>query len=251
MNLKDLLEQIEQEKNKPEVLDKTPVVKNTVGGEAADSAAARQAFLPSAAEHYQNVESLSKMLDTTSRAGAGGTKAGVVGIRPAGGKAASNFLERFTGTGRIKKEFDPLENPIPIKEGPKREVQKPSAVLYERCMDCRKRVRKDYAAPNLVMIPPPQHINDIMRAKWAAVGLRPGEIVCYVFCVPCIRNASQEAQTLNATGIQLVQNGCVITPAQRYLKERGQRISDNVFAALKAERNNPQTDCFYGEARFR
>ena len=78
---------------------------------SATDAARVAPHLPSAKDEYVRTQLLVDMFDSTSRAGAGGTKAGLVGIRPRGGRSASAFVDDLT-PGKVKpREDKPLEEP--------------------------------------------------------------------------------------------------------------------------------------------
>jgi hypothetical protein len=238
--------------NTPEVIEQAKIVKNKrARGKSADSAQVLESMLPSPEVEFKTAESLAVMFDTTKRAGAGGTKAGVVGIRPHGGKAASNFLEEFTGSGRMAPKKGAFDENVKIKDGKNLNCPQASVVIYKECMDCMKPVCRDACVPCVVPIPPDQAMNEITKAKWQAVNIRPGDVLCYLFCLKCAKDAHAEAQRLNRSGLDIVVMGTVVKAGQRYLKERGQRIEDHVFNYIKRERHNPQTDIFYGNCKER
>ena len=249
MNVNDIIEANEELKSIKEEIADTPIVKNTVGGTSADSIEARQAMLPSEQETFKLASRLQPMFDTTSRAGAGGTRIGVPGIRPHGGKAASRFLDDYTGTGRIAPEKKMFQENEPIKQTKKVDTPQVSVALYKQCPDCHKPVSKDDAVPNITYVLPPEHTNPY--TNWEAVRLRPGEIIGYLICGPCVRDAMKEAQRLNAVGVSYFQNGQEVKAGQRYLHARGKLISENVYDQIKRERDNPDTDVFYGMAATR
>lgn len=251
MDLKTLKEELAELEKTPEAIELSRVARNTVRGESADSTAMIERMI-NPADEFKKAEDLTAMLDTSKRAGAGGTKAGLVGIRPNGGKAASQFLEDFTGTGRMKKQAAPFEEKMKFDgDKVKRDVKKPSVVLFKHCMDCMFEVRQDEAIPQMMPLPPGGIMNEIERAKWESVGIRPGEILCWLYCVPCMKAAMKEAQRLNSIGLTLIQNGQPVTAGQRFLNERGKRISENVITYIRRERNDPHSEVFYGECKER
>lgn len=251
MNVDEIREAAEQLAKEKEAYADSAIVKNPVPGMSADDESVRQQFLPSAEQHHQMASDFSEMLDTTKRAGAGGTKSNVVGIRPNGGKRASTFLEQFTGTGRMPKEKKLFEENVKLKEGKRLECPQLACCLYVQCVDCFKRVDRNACVPAIVPIPPGHLINPITREKWEQVGLRPGDVIGYLFCLRCAKHAAEQVQYLNRTGLDVVVNGTVVKAGQRWAKERSERISENVFRMIRNERANPESECFFGEAKLR
>lgn len=252
MDLRELLEEHEELKKTPDVLADAPIRENTVGGRSADAQKNIEKWLPDPEKEYKTAEELTLMFDTSRRAGAGGTRSNVVGIRPHGGRAASAFLEQYTETGKFKKQAEPFEEKQKFEGSKKgKDVKGPSVVLYKLCMDCMQPVNRDECVPQMLPLPPGNLMNEIEKQRWYNVGIHPGDILCWLYCLKCMKSAMKEAQRLNSTGLMLVQNGQPVTAGQRYMNERGQRISQQVYEHIRAERQNPETDIFYGEAKNR
>lgn len=258
-DFKEITEEWNKIKDTPEVIDENRVTKNTVGGTAADDTAKRQRFLPSEEEHAKNSDRLATMFDKSSRAGAKSTLNGL--ILPNGRKNFADFHDNYTGTGRMDKKPDRQMAIAPGggDAGKRVDTKTPSVVLYERCMDCMKPVSKDDCVPNMVFIPTGEKIAPQELAKWKAVGLKPGDIVCYLFCTKCPEATTLEFKKLKNDPI----TSLILVPgpdskpmtladkqSQSYLHQRSRRISDQVIATIKLERNNKDSDCFYGEARL-
>lgn len=60
-------------------------------------------MLPDQEGEFRQAQHLSEICDDTKRRGAGGTKSGLVGIRPLGESASKEFHEKFTETDKIAK----------------------------------------------------------------------------------------------------------------------------------------------------
>ena len=245
----DIASEYEKIKKTPDAIDFAPVKKNKAGGVSADHAHNIKQILPPMQEEMKKREQLTAMFNTTSRAGAGGTKVGVPGIRPSGGKAASQFLEDFVGTGRIKKEPKPFHENTVFAPTRQADTKRPSVVLYEKCMDCLKPVNRDDAVPSMVVVPPPDRIAPQVKQRWDSLNLKVGDVVCYLFCGPCVRGAVDTMKDRTLNSITLIQNGQETTMAQIKMRERSTRISDQVHQVLLNERNNPYSDVFYGDAK--
>lgn len=268
--LKELEEEYREMQAHPDAFDELKSSENTVGGNPTAPgygekipgnalAGMPDQYKEQAVALANEVERNAKFFDTASRSGAGGTKAGLVGLRPNGSSTA--WLDQYTGTGRMKKEAPMFSENVDIKDDHiDHKARKPSVVLYEHCMDCLERVNRDSCVP-VINTPIPSgtpadaNSGDALRvsvetiAKWAAVGVKPLDIICYLFCTKCAMTAMNEAKRLNASGLTLIIGGQSVTAGQRYLQQRGTRISDQVFARIKLERQNPDSDCFYGDCK--
>jgi hypothetical protein len=243
----DILEAREAQKKTKHFLDKLPTKKNKTRGLAADDKAKIARLLPSKKEEFKKAEKLSRLFDTTARAGAGGTRTGVPGIRPSGGKEASGFLETYTGVGRYKAPPAAFtQNQSFTGSATSSETKRPSVVLYKKCMDCMQPVRRDDAIPNMTIIPASEHLHPIAREKWETVKIRPGSIICYLFCGDCVRAAVAVSKDPSKQ-IRLISGGQETTLARYELQQRSQKISDQVFEAIKRERDNPESDVFYSD----
>lgn len=245
MDLDEILTANEEYKKTQAEIDKTPIKQNKVGGVSADNTDKLQGMLPGAEQQFKLAENLASMINTASRAGAGGTRVGVPGIRPNGGKAAASFLDDFATPGKMKKQAGAYEEKVQFKESKRLDVKKPSVVIHNKCMDCMGPLNLDEVVPSMVIIPPPMALNPITRAKWQGVGLQSGDIVCYCFCLQCATKAMLEAEKLNKSGVVLIENGQQVTLGQKFLKANGERISDNVFQFIQHERDNPDSEIFY------
>jgi hypothetical protein len=249
---KDLTEiaiETEKLKSQPDWLDNTPVIDNKALGESADVGLENK---PIDTVDGRKLERLADMFDTTTRAGAGGTKSNLVGLRPRGGKAAAEFLDDYTGVGRFKPEPKPYTENKPLEQTRTSEMAKaPRVVLYKRCMDCMERVHMDDCVPNIMPIPAPMFLDAETMGKWNAVGVYSGHVVCYLFCGECMREALAIMQGKAPLPphisplITFDNKGQRQDPITRFVKERGQRISEHVFAEIRNERNDPNSDCFY------
>lgn len=83
-------------------------------------------------------QELKDMLNTATRAGAGGTKAGLVGIRPQGLKKANEIVDFFT-PGKVKMPDRPFEKPLDNPtDGKRAETPFTLVIMLPRnyCPDC-------------------------------------------------------------------------------------------------------------------
>lgn len=251
----DIAIEYDKIKNTKTELDELRVHENMGGGKArADAEEQRQKYLPSPEVHQKKVDELSLMFDKSSRAGA---KSSSGLIMPNGQKMFSEFHDKYTGTGRFKPQTAPDKVPLP-RDNPNIDFKKPSVVLYERCMDCLERVDQGNCTPNMIFLPPGDKMNEIARAKWQGVSIKPGSVLCYLFCEKCPKEAALGAKKIMHDPVKcnliigVGADGKPITLAhketQEYLSARSSRISDQVFEAIKYHRDMPQSDIFYGDA---
>jgi hypothetical protein len=243
-DVKEIIEQAKRFKKDKHFLDTKPAQVNTVGGtpkRVPGKSADASLKLPTVEEQAKKADELGKMFDKTSRSGAK-AKPGTHGIRPHGGKAATKFLEDFVGTGRFKKQEEPERTFF--KDDKVRDVKKPRVVIFKHCMDCMKQVTIEEGVPSMTFVPPPQHINAIARAKWQSVRVNPGDVVCYIFHKACMDAAAFQMKVLGR-GIITYENGQQVTAAQRYARERGNRISDQVHQYLVSECLRGESEVYY------
>jgi hypothetical protein len=245
-------------KNTPEVTDplRTSQEYKTVGI-AADILEKRQKYLPDAKSHYKLQDKLSRMFDKSSRAGAKSTLGGLV--MPNGRKIFSEFHDNFTGTGRFQPEKAP--DKVTFKDdAPKIDPYPHRVIFYERCMDCLERVNLDDFIPDMTFVPPADKLNPIAEAKWRSVDIKPGTVICYLFCTKC---PTEKAKKLRAIKHDPVKSQLLIGIApdgkpwtmadkesQAFLAEHAGRVSDNVFQQIKYHRDLKSNDIFWGNARL-
>lgn len=251
----DIALEYEKIKGTPEVTDALRIKKQKSRGLDADSEKKRQKYLPDKESHYKLQQKLSTMFDKSSRAGAKSSLGGL--IMPNGQKMFSEFHDKFTGTGRYQPQTAPDKVIVP-ENAPRTDVKTPSVVLYERCMDCLERVDKDHCIPNMTILPPGDLMNDIARSKWNSVDIRPGSIICYLFCDKCPPKAAEVYKKISHDPFKssfivgVGPDGKPITMAQKesqeYLHAHSAKISDRVFEQIKYHRNFPDSDVFYGDA---
>lgn len=191
-----------------------------------------QAHLPTADELAPELELLTEACDDTKRRGAGGTKAGLVGLRPSGKKAFDTFHERYTETGRIKKEEKKVIDLWASKQTNRMEGPPVNVVALPEtfCILCfRKDVRPPQAActsktcsccPMLNYEPIMEHLPGL-----------PGQtsIVRCVFCGPCKVEIKRE----NNSEIQVMHEGQLVPLAALKGYQRHQKIVANVMNIAK------------------
>ena len=250
----DIASEYERIKNKPEKMDEIRVTENKVGGTPADALKKRENLLPTPETHHKLQEKYAQMFDKSSRAGAKHSGGGL--ILPGGRKNFADFHDNFTGTGRIEKKQEAPA--IPEHNAPKVDTPQISVVLYKRCIDCGDTVNKDEFVYDMDFVPPQDRFQGELE-KWKAVGLKPGMIVGSFFCLKCVEAFKKErTQILNDPFKNALQvNGPDGLPttlaaleAEALKHKHRQRTRENIIAMIKNERNDPTSDCFYGEARL-
>jgi hypothetical protein len=253
-NFSEIEEQFNQIKDKPEVMDElrtTDAMKPT--GRAADDTQLRQEVLPDDETHFRLQEKYSKMFDKSSRAGAKSTLNGL--ILPGGRKNFSDFHDNFTGTGR----FTPQKTPSKVEfsdKAPKVDPYPDKVVLYERCPQCKERIDQQNFIPQMTFIPPADLLPPKERQKWESVQVKPCSVLCYLFCVKCPTESAAEVKKIrhdpfkSALIVKMGEDGKPITLAdiqsREYMAKVSEEISEMVFAMIKNERNNPDSQAFYG-----
>jgi hypothetical protein len=247
-NVNDIIAESARLKNEKHFVNKLPIRRNIAPGRSASDLKSIERILPSKKEEAKKTNELATMLNTATRAGAGGTRVGLPGIRPHGGKAASAFLENFTGVGRFKPQPAPFTEPLQIKEKRNENARSPAVVLYKLCMDCMQPVSRDDCIPNMTIVPPPEMCAPAVTEKWKSVGLRAHDILCYIFHTSCVQEAQKQSKEPSKQ-LRVISFGQETTLAALEMKQRGERIADQVYALIKAERNNPDSDIFYGRAK--
>jgi hypothetical protein len=250
----DLALEYERIKDTPDAIGNTrtsDLNKNT--GTAADSTGIRQDILPDEKTHYEKQIELTTMFDKSSRSGAKSKLHGL--FLPNGRKMFKEFHDNYTGTGRYKPQVAPDKVQLPLR-GRKLDTPQIAVCLYERCMICLSRVNRDECVPNIFFIPPMEAIHPMAFAKWQTVSLKPGMALGYLFCKKChdeglittkaiLHDPIKSKIMLPVPGGKM--ESIAEVEARKYIADRGARISDNVFETIKKERNNPDTDVFYGD----
>lgn len=154
-----------------------------------------KANLPSEAEMARQAEAASEICDDVKRRGAGGTKAGLVGIRPSGAKAYETFHEQFTSGKKQKpeeKKLIDLHNSKSKYKGPRVKVV---ALPETFCILCFK---KDVAPPSQFCTSktcsccPMLNFQPILEP---IANLVPGDIVRMVFCGNCKAEAKRDSKS--------------------------------------------------------
>jgi hypothetical protein len=221
-----------------------------------------QRRLPTAEEEYKRAEGLTEMFDTTRRAGAGGTKAGSVGLRPSGGQAANAFLDNYTGTGRHKPRKTVGEEPIHLetlssKVPEKRrqlQVPPPTVILPPNfCPDCDKTdIVADRLAIDVTMLGPGQ------QDACSSLGILPFDIIVCCFCRPCFMKAYSVGEKVQRKQEQelaqpiMLDNGRIVheTPGETYLRKRSARVAKNMIEYMRIERLKGNSPIFRGNKEF-
>lgn len=198
-------------------------------GDAAplNSAAGAEAWkhLPGLAEEHKEQEKWIAALSHVSRAGAGGTKPGLVGIRP-NGMEGTRKLESFLPTHKKpKRQFEekvaaPKEQPFTFGKH-----SKPRVILPETfCVDCGRQDRPPGGCINA------SHFDQNMPE----LGIKQNEILISFFCQECL--IQQRADFTDIGSEVLVPVGNVMMSKKehdRYLKLI--RIKENTFNYIRAQ----------------
>lgn len=257
-NFSDIVEEYNKIKDTPEVTD--PLRTNQdykVIGKSADLVEKRQQYLPTKEAHFKLEQKLSKMFDKSSRAGASSTLGGLV--MPNGRQIFKEFHDNYTGTGR----FQPQKAPDKVEfkdDGPKIDPYPHRVILYERCMDCCERVDLNNFVPDMTFVPSGDKLNPVAAAKWSSVSIKPGTVLCYMFCMKCPTDKAIKLRAIKHDPVKsqlligMAPDGKPWTMAdkesQAFLAEHAGRISDNVFQQIKHHRDLKSNDIFYGNCRI-
>lgn len=237
--LKEIIEQVEEQKKDPHFLDQLPTKENPRKDKelSADDPRVINRKLPGKETDYKIRQYYKDVLNKPL-------------VHGPQNKKRAQFIDNFV-YGEKPKKPQPAFSQTETFPGldPKTPVRKPRVVIYDKCMDCLQRVNKDDAVPNMVFIPKPPHLNPITQARWAAVRVRPGDIVCYLFHGSCVRGALAQVKLLGR-GIITMENGRPVTAGERYAQERGLRIQNNVFEYLTSECLKPDSDVYYENHSF-
>ncbi|MGH9552190.1 MAG: hypothetical protein ACRD3W_22580, partial [Terriglobales bacterium] len=165
------------------------IVKDGTPGTSATDPEKIAEMLPTAEAEARRAEFLGDMFSTTTRAGAGGTKSGLFGIRPRGGEAVKDFHENFTGTGRYKQPARPFEKSLLLQDDYHAKEKLPFMRVWiprNVCVACMRTDRPTKPGPvehggaggtaNVYV-----YFND--RPD---LGINAGECVGNVFCQECV-----------------------------------------------------------------
>lgn len=252
---KDIANEWDKIKDTPEEIDSNRVKDNKAAGSvAADDMTGREKHLPTRKQHENLSERLSNMFDKSKRSGSYSKGGGL--ILPNGRQNFADFHDNYTGTGRMAKKTE--VKPLEIAENaPKVDTPQVSAVLYKRCIDCGGPVDKTNFVHDMDFVPPINRFPGEVE-MWAAVGLKPGMIVGSLFCLPCVSTFGKEhKRILNdpfKNALQVIGPGGVPVTvasmeAEQLKHKHREKTRLNIIQMLKVERENPDSDAFYGAAK--
>lgn len=178
--------------------------------------------LPPAEQQAREADYLERMFDHTTRAGAGGTKAGLVGLRPSGSTAA--FHERYTGSGRLPKP--PEEKGITFGRTEKRnDSAKPHKIELPMtfCLDCGA----DCGNPAGI------DFGWFDQNTSEAMGIKAGELVVGFIGFGCFtrRKNKEKEQKL-----YYVKNGQETDSFKEWLDKRRERMLKHTIEYVAAQR---------------
>lgn len=257
-NFDEIKQEWEQIKDTPDAIGNTRTLENPLTNtQTADNLGNLQDALPDEEAHYQKQLHLTKLFDKTSRAGAKSKLNGM--ILANGRKMFAEFHDNYTGTGRFKPQVAP--DKVDFKENaPKVDPYPHRVIMFDRCVDCREVVDLNNFHPDMTFIPPGDMLNPIAKAKWAAVDIKPGTLICYLFCMKCPSDAATAVQAIRHDPIKskfiigMGPDGKPMTLAQKeaheYMSKRSAIISDNIFAEIKRHRDLKSNDIFFGNAKI-
>ena len=119
------------------------------------------------------------LMSTTARAGAGGTRIGVPGLRPSGLKKANDLIDYFT-PGKVKMPDRPFSREIETPADHKNQDTpfRPTIMLPRSyCGDCDRKGRPEKGGA----------INfNVWAAERADLGVKPGDSMISFFCQECV-----------------------------------------------------------------
>ena len=146
---------------------------------------------------------MENLLSTAARAGAGGTKAGLVGLRPQGLKKANDLVDYFT-PGKVKMPDRPFSKPIDDTKDrkPTEDPFSKIAITLPRsfCPDCDRTDRPEEGGA----------INwNVWMEDRADLGIRAGEGMLSFFCQECclkfqadIKDPGKDIQEVTVQGVR-------------------------------------------------
>lgn len=167
-------------------------------------------MLPSEEAEYKKAEFLKDMFTTSSRAGAGGTKVGLPGLRPSGGEKVKKFHDEYTGTGRYKEPDRPFSKGLIEPPRPKLDSTVGTVRIYipqNVCFACMRTDRpvgtKEKPSGMINGYP---YFND--RAD---LGIKKGEFILSTICQQCVEkhNAKLSRQVLEVSKDAIVKEWMV------------------------------------------
>jgi hypothetical protein len=185
-----------------------------------------RANLPTEKVQFEQASKIATLADDTKRRGAGGTKSGLVGIRPSGSKAFEEFHETFTETGKrpvTQRGLVQFHGPVGEADyrGPKFKV---IAFPETFCILCTRRDVK----PGEGML----NIHPVL-APWPQIGLVPGDVIRCVFCKNCTKKIKKQQRS----PITMVIDGQQVNASALKAAKRFQKMSENIEAFLIAAWN--------------
>lgn len=220
--------------------------------ERREKSAADPELLMAAAEQYMHTREErerimyeTEMFDQTRRAGAGGVKAGVVGLHIGGKKLFEDFHNTYTSPDKPKKPRDRYEGEdiVPDKNAKPADVPHKLAIMLPRtfCPDCD---RSD-ADPNRKFL---TAFTTDDPDEAASLHIKPMEPIVYSVCTTCQKRSDhigQELQKDAVNHLQVVGHDGYPAPlyevkAEEWHKARLERIRKNVCDYIRAARHNPE-----------
>lgn len=178
--------------------------------------------LPSKKAEYLRAQVLADMFSPTKRAGAGGVKVGVPGIRPSGSQVFKDFHE-MTSTGRNKKKAGMMQAPVEdLSQHTKREMAQNVKYWLPRnfCADC-DRVNRPESGGTLNM-----HFYD---KDMPHLRLKANQGYLSSFCQECcMKHMKASRNPVKVMGIK-----GETSLAQIHAEERKKRIEKNTQSFIK------------------
>ncbi len=194
------------------------------------------AALPSTEHEYKVAEKMSDLCDDTKRRGAGGVKAGLVGILPAGRSAFADFHETFTRETEKKAPESKLIDPRKggVYKGP---TFKTISFPETFCILCMRKdvgpskagcIKKNcFCCPMLDITPLQESIDKL--------GLLPGDVIRSTICPQCKIEIMTEMKD-GGSGLTMV-SGDITEPLHLMKsRQRYKWLKTNVRHVLESSR---------------
>ncbi len=168
---------------------------------------------------------MTELFSTAARAGAGGTKSGLVGLRPMG-KKGIDFLDTLTPQRKKKKNWREEVLPDEPKNGRPRDLPEKVRMILPRnfCPDCGDTNRPQ--AGGCINV----NVYAKGRPGWR---LPPNSVVLSFFCTQCYEK-SVAGRNDNANELQLAHVSGIHNKGEYESAQRLIRIRDNTEAFISA-----------------
>jgi len=227
-----------QPETKKDYLKSLPTTPRDGGGSADSMDAVLSQDVAAASEADRKEALMSKMGSTARRAGAGGTKAGLVGIRPNGGKAASDFHSTFTEADKPKTETS-ADTWLEQSKWVKNDTIKPlAAITGSFCGGCGKRATMEDVQMCFFPVMP----NRRGQRHKEMTNLEYMDLVGAIMCAPCHRYITNLKNSHSRLSIRHQGETMGINQYKALIWEFN--FQENVFEYLRQQRLSVDSPCF-------